>query len=90
MSSLLDSAIVLVAVFAALVAVEAYLARRREARILAETAKSIEGARGHSDEQIQQTRQRADAYQNRIFALMEEHNTLLREIVAELKSRGSA
>jgi len=88
-SSLINGLIVFFAVIGALVAFDAYSARRREARILAETTKSIEGVQGHSDAQIQESRKRTDAYQQRIFTLMEEHNALLREIVAELRSRGS-
>jgi len=87
MSTLLDTAIIVVVVIVVLTAIEVYLARRRETRILSETGSSIQGAREHSDAQIQETRKRTDAYQARIFTLMEEHNTLLREILSELKSR---
>jgi hypothetical protein len=88
-SSLLDSAIVFFAVFAALIAFDVYLSRRREKRILSETAVSVQEARGHTDAQLLEARKRSEAYQERIFALMEEHNTLLRDILSELKRRAS-
>lgn len=88
-SSLFDSAIVVLAVFAALIAVDVYLSRRREKRILSETANSVQEARSHSNAQLLETRKRSEAYQERIFTLMEEHNSSLREILSELKRKAS-
>jgi len=87
MSSVVDSVIVFLAVVVSLFLIEAYVARRREKRILSETSSSMLEVRGHSDAQIAETRKRTEAYQARIFALMEKHNSLLREVLAELKSR---
>ena len=88
-SSVLDSAIVVIAVFAALIAVDVYLSRRREKRILFETAASVQEARSHSNAQLLETRKRSEVYQERIFMLMEEHNALLRKILSELKRKAS-
>jgi len=90
MSSVVDAVVVFLGVVVGLFVIEAYVARRREKRILSETNASMLEVRGHSDAQINETRKRTDAYQSRIFALMEEHNALLREILGELRSRDSS
>ena len=90
MSNVIDAVAVFLAVVVGLFLIEAYVARRREKRILSETNASMLEVRGHSDTKIAETRKRTEAYQNRIFALMEEHNTLLREILSDLKSSNSA
>lgn len=84
--SLTDITLVFITTIAVLVGLEAFLAKRREKRILSETNTSVTQARSHSDAQIEETRRRTDAYQQRIFALMEEHNVLLREILSQLKA----
>ena len=83
-----DIAVVFVLVIALLVGIETFLARRREKRILSQTSTSVLQAQTHSDAQIAETRRRTDAYQTRIFTLMEEHNALLREILDHLRAGG--
>jgi hypothetical protein len=83
---LVDIALIFVTIIAVLVGVDAIIARRREKRILSETNNSVLQARTHSDTQIEETRRRNEAYQARIFELMEEHNVLLREILSQLRS----
>jgi hypothetical protein len=90
MSTFLDGALMFVVVIVGLVVFDAYLGRRREKRLRSETTSSLQEVRDHSDAQIQETRKRTDAYQIRICALMQEHNSLLREVLVTLKSRGGA
>ena len=88
--SVIDIAIVVVLTFALLTGAEFYLAKRRENRILSQTNASVSETQAHSDAQIAESRRRVDAHQARVLSLLEEHNTLLREILNELKSGNRA
>jgi hypothetical protein len=84
--SVLDIAIVVIAVIALLTGGEFYLAKRRESRILSQTNASVLENQAHSDAQVAESRRRIDAHQARTLSLLEEQNALLREILSQLKS----
>lgn len=88
MSLFLDSVLVFVLVIMGLVAFDAYVCHRREKRVRSQATNTLREMRDHFDAQIEETRKRADTNQIRVCAFMEEHNALLREILAELRGRG--
>ena len=88
--SITDIATIVIVVFALLTGAEFYLAKRRERRILSQTNASVLETQAHSDAQIAESRRRVDTHQARVLSLLEEHNTLLREILSQLKSSNRA
>jgi len=90
MSTFLEGVLVFVVVIIGLVAFDAYVCYRREKRLRSQATSTLREVRDHSDAQIEETRMRTDANVIRVCAFMEEHTSLLREILAELKCLSNA